>query len=124
MHFLGFVEQVYDVLREATVYACTSRREGLGTAVVEALAVGLPVVATRCGGVEEVVTPDVGMLVGVGDGAAVAEAVAAILGTPERRARLSAAGPTRAAAFSVERMATGVQALYERLLQESTLRAV
>jgi glycosyltransferase involved in cell wall biosynthesis len=62
--FLGFREDVPRVLSALDGYVLPSREEGLGTAILEALAVGLPVVATRVGGIpESVIHEKTGLLV-------------------------------------------------------------
>ena len=78
----GFVDTPFPYLRRAAVLALSSRREGLGNVLVEAMALGIPVVATDCqGGVRELLQDGrVGTLVPVGDAAALAEALRHTLG--------------------------------------------
>lgn len=74
--------------------------ESFGVVLIEAMAAGLPVVASDIPGYDEVVTDDVdGLLVPPSDAAALAGAAAAVLDDPERAARLAGAGRARAAAF-------------------------
>ena len=61
-----------------------SRRESLGMVLAEALACGTPVVATRAGGPEDIVTPDVGVLVPTEDPEALAAGIADVLDTRQR----------------------------------------
>jgi glycosyltransferase involved in cell wall biosynthesis len=86
----GFVPQPYAYLAHADLFAFSSRREGLPLALVEALAVGTPVVSTDCpSGPREVLEGGrFGPLVPVGDHQALAEAMAATLDSPLPRERL------------------------------------
>ncbi|MBA2279885.1 MAG: glycosyltransferase family 4 protein [Acidimicrobiia bacterium] len=107
-----------DAYHAADVFCSTSDYEGFGLAVVEAMAAGLPVVATRVGGVTDlVVDEETGFLVPAGDAVRVADRIGALLADPGLRARLGAAGRRRAVArFDVEQLVTGCAALYRRLL--------
>jgi glycosyltransferase involved in cell wall biosynthesis len=80
VHFLGPLTrmQVRQAMWEASAFVLVSRVETFGLAVVEALATGLPVVVTRCGGPEEFVTPDDGLLVEIDNRYALAEALTEI----------------------------------------------
>jgi glycosyltransferase involved in cell wall biosynthesis len=92
--------------QRASIFALPSRQEGLGISVQEAMACGVPVVSTRCGGPESlVVDGDTGYLVPNGDTAAMAAALGSLLADLDRRARMGAAGRARALAlFSRERV--------------------
>jgi glycosyltransferase involved in cell wall biosynthesis len=78
--------EVAKLMAESTVVVLPSRRETFGAVLIEALACGTPVVATRCGGPEEVVTPAVGMLVPPEDPPALAAALVDVLEHPSRYA--------------------------------------
>src|SRR6267143_570436 len=69
-------------LQESALLVLPSRRETLGTVLIEALACGTPVVATRCGGPEDIVTDEVGVLVPTEDPEALARGIQTVL---ERR---------------------------------------
>ncbi|MEY4070850.1 MAG: hypothetical protein RL721_1464 [Candidatus Eisenbacteria bacterium] len=71
-------EAVREVLRANDVLVSASRHESFGLTLVEALACARPVIATRCGGPEDIVRPEDGMLVPVGDVAALAAAIGAV----------------------------------------------
>jgi glycosyltransferase involved in cell wall biosynthesis len=71
-------------LRQADIFVSSSHREGFGVAILEALATGLPVVATRSGGPADLVGLDDGLLVPPGDADALARAIRVIGGDPGR----------------------------------------
>jgi len=87
----GFVDDVRSYLDCATVVVLpTLRREGMPASLLEAMAAGVPVVATRVGGVSEIVADaTTGMLVDPGDPGALARALERLLADPDLRARLA-----------------------------------
>ena len=92
VHFVGFCADSAAYLGQLDYFLLSSTSEGLSIATVEALATGLPVVATRCGGPEEIIADDRdGVLVAI-DEAALAEGVAALLEDPTRAERLAQTG--------------------------------
>lgn len=109
------------ILAALDVFALSSRWEGLPLALLEAMAAGLPVVATRAGGVPEVVEDGVtGLLVPTGDPAALAEALGR-LGDPVLRRQLGTAGRVRVEQqFSASQLARQLQQLYLELLQHKS----
>jgi len=117
VRFLGTRTDVPDVLRALDVAVVSSDYEGLPLSVLEYMAAGLPVVATRVGGVPEVVEHGTtGLLVERRDPAALAGAVLSLLRDPERRARMGLAGRERQRrAFSIEAFVGRVESLYEEL---------
>jgi glycosyltransferase involved in cell wall biosynthesis len=97
---LGYRSDALDVLAAADVFALSSRQEGLPVALMEALALGVPVVATAVGGVPEAVTDGrEGLLVPPGRPEQLARAIADLAIHPRRRARLSEAAESRGAQF-------------------------
>lgn len=105
-------------LERADVFAHTSRWEGFGIVLLEAMLAGLPVVATRVSAVPEIVADGTtGLLVPPGDAHAVASALSGLLADPARRSELGEAGRRRAhEEFSVARMADRTLAVYESIL--------
>lgn len=93
--------------------AYPSLDEGFGLPPLEAMSVGVPVVATRAGGIPEVVG-DAALLVDVGDAAGMAEALRAATADERERARLVAAGRHREATFTWARTAAGLAQLWRR----------
>jgi glycosyltransferase involved in cell wall biosynthesis len=119
VRFLGWRGDLPAIYREADVVVLTSRNEGSPVSLIEAMAAGRPVVATRVGGVPDLVEDGVnGCLVDPDRPAAVAEAVLALLDDPDRRHALGQAGRKRVhPAFSAERLLRDVDALYAALLE-------
>ena len=110
---LGWVDdRARDLLMAgATVFAFPSLYEGFGLPPLQAMAAGAPVVATRCGSIEEVLG-DAARLVDVGDVDALAEALEELLGDEEARIELVRRGRQRAAVYTWEACASGLSALY------------
>lgn len=104
------------LLRGARVLAYPSRYEGFGFPVLEAMSVGVPVVATAVGGVPEV-AGDAALLVAPDDPAALAAALRTAVGDDAERARLVAAGRARAACFSWDDHARGMRDLWRDALE-------
>ena len=88
--FLGELEpaKVASLMRRSALLVVPSRRETFSLVTAEALASGTPVVATRCGGPEEIITPDTGELAGVDDPQALAVAIDTALRRSYDRAAL------------------------------------
>jgi glycosyltransferase involved in cell wall biosynthesis len=88
-HFLGECSDIPQLLAESDIFALPSRSEGLPNAVMEAMAAGLPVVATRVGGIPELIASGVtGTIVPPGDSRAMASAVVDLMNDPDRAATL------------------------------------
>jgi len=108
---------VPELLRQADLFWLTSDWEGLPNAVIEALACGLPVVATEVGGTGELVRDGrEGFLVHPGDSDALVACSLRILADPALHGRMRAAARARAEAFGVEQMVRATHAVYERAL--------
>ncbi len=117
VHYLGFVPGARGLLAQADVFALSSRTEGLGTSVLDAMAAGVPVAATAAGGIPEMIEHGVtGLLAPVGDAVALARAVDRLLDDPRLGRRLASAARERVAAFDVRRTIDATEALYRELL--------
>jgi len=114
---LGERRNVPAILKASDIFVLSSRKEGMPQAIIEAMFAGLPVVATRVGGVPELVTAGkTGYLVPVGSAAAIADAVDGLADDPELRHRLGDAGRLRARErFTVDRMLRRKAELYSTL---------
>jgi glycosyltransferase involved in cell wall biosynthesis len=104
---------------QATLFALSSIHEACPNVVLEAMAAGLPVVATRVGGLPELVVPgETGWLVPPGDPAALAAALRGLLADPGTREAFGRAGHRRAArCFPLAAMVRSHEAVLEKLLQ-------
>jgi N-acetyl-alpha-D-glucosaminyl L-malate synthase BshA len=90
--FIGERREIADLVRQADVFLLTSENESFGLAALEALASGVPVVATRAGGISEVVRDgETGLLAEVGDVRALSDALTRVLSDAELHERFAAA---------------------------------
>lgn len=122
--FAGWRHDVRDVVGALDAFALPSLNEGMGKALVEAMYLGLPVVATRVGGVPELVADGGdGLLVPAADPEALAQALLRLAGDGELRSRLGANASVRAREYSSERMVERIASLYEVLAREKGLVA-
>ena len=97
--FPGRRDDIPALLASATVFVLPSLWEGQPLVLQEALRAGVPIVATRAGGIPELTGDDAALLVPPGDAARLADAVRAVLRDPELAARLRAAARGRGAAL-------------------------
>lgn len=114
VRFLGTRSDVPEILRALDVYAAASLWEGLSLALLEAMAAGLPVVATDVGGVSAVLGEDqYGLRVRPGDPAALARALSELMHDAERRLLLGRRAVARVTgSFSVQATVARLGALY------------
>jgi glycosyltransferase involved in cell wall biosynthesis len=117
--FTGFKSGVHDVMNNLDLYASTSSSEGFSLSVVQAMACGVPVVATKSGGPEEIITHDVdGLLVDTDSPEQVAQALQRLGTEPATRGRFTQAGrkavETR---FTLTHMVHSYEHLYHQCLR-------
>lgn len=114
---LGRREDAVKVLAACDVFTLASHNEGLPVALMEALALGLPVVATAVGGVPGAVTNDVeGILVPPKEPVQLADALAKMAADPALRARMGAAAARTARRFDIRVAVRRIEDLYRRVL--------
>jgi glycosyltransferase involved in cell wall biosynthesis len=115
--FLPFTPPAARHLKALDVYVLPSSWEAFPIAVLEALACGVPQVATDVGGTGEAVAPETGILVPAHDSEAIAARVGELLGDPRRRRTMSSASVARhSALFSVGEMVARTAAVYDQAL--------
>ena len=118
VYFVGYQPRPAPCLQAMDVFALTSQSEGMPLVVLEAWAAGVPVVATRVGGLAELVDDGrTGILVNFGDEAALAQALGELVSDPSLARRLGDAGQDRVESrYSLRRMANEYQLHYNDLL--------
>jgi glycosyltransferase involved in cell wall biosynthesis len=116
VHIRGHVsrDELPRVFWNSDVLVMPSRLEAFGVAAIEAMAAGIPVIATRVGGLAEIITTNRnGILVEPNKVDQLSRAICELLGNPQLRRDLAAAGCRRAEDFSIHSMIAKVQRLYE-----------
>jgi glycosyltransferase involved in cell wall biosynthesis len=114
----GFVDAIHEAMAGLDLLWHPSGAEGLGTAVIDAMALGVPPVAFATGGLKEVVEDAVsGLLAPPGDIVAFARCVERLATDPALRCRLSEGGRTRAAQFGVGQMVEGTVGVYRAVTE-------
>ena len=116
VYLLGYDPEPPAIIREATLLVHSASEEGLGTTVLDAMALGVPVVATAAGGIPELVADGAGVLVPVGDAAALAQATVRVITDPALRSSCVARATTVVARYSDARMAEGMRSVYRSVL--------
>ncbi|MGH9072494.1 MAG: glycosyltransferase family 4 protein [Acidimicrobiales bacterium] len=113
--FTGWADNARDLLQGCDLLVAPSRVEGCSLVAIEAMLGGLPVVATRVGGIPEVVVDgETALLVPPEDPVALADAIVLLLADPELRLRMGCRGRERALAmFSPEAMARSFEEIYD-----------
>jgi glycosyltransferase involved in cell wall biosynthesis len=124
VQILGYRADAPRITAAADLFVLASHHEGLPVAVMEALAAGVPVVATDVGGLAEAVTDgESGMLVPAHDPDRLAAAITTLAGDPASRARLGQGALEAAPRFSAARSELEIEAVYQRALDLVALRS-
>lgn len=122
VHFLGTRDDIPDILGIADIYVQPSIHEGFGIAVLEAMAAGIPVVASAIPGLSEV-TGSAALQFQVGNERELAQCLMRLLAEAGLRSELSFQGRLRAAKFSIDETVRRHLSLYETMLQGPRQRA-
>jgi glycosyltransferase involved in cell wall biosynthesis len=117
----GFVDDIAPAMAGLDVLWHPSAAEGLGTSVIDAMALRLPAIAFAVGGLPELIeNGETGLLVPLGDIGAFATAASRLIEDPSLRRTLGDAGPARASRFGVDPLVAGTDRVYERVLSRAT----
>ena len=120
--FLGWRDDIPFILQMFDIFALASLNEGMGRVLVEAMAAGLPVVASDTGGIPDLVSHNVnGLLFAPGNDVALADCLARLLENPREALEMGRLGRERCRAYSLEAMVDKIHALYAELLQPAEL---
>ncbi len=122
--FAGYRDDVEAIIAASDLLVMPSLREGFGDPIIEAMALGRPVIASRVGGMMETVHDgETGLLVPSGNPDALAQAIVNLLTDPQARERMGLQGRLVALReFSVERLADGLAKLYYELASAPSTR--
>ena len=112
VHLMGHMGTPERLIADADVFVMSSRQEGLGTSVLEAMALGIPVASTGAGGLPEMLGGGAGLVVPPGDPVALGDAVARALEDPHLRASLIRQAQAGVLRFTDARMAEEVRSVY------------
>src|SRR5262249_23505356 len=116
---LGFREDARALMVQFTLFALSSYLEGLCTSLLDAQALGVPIVATRVGGIPEAVAQgEAADLVPARDPEALADAIVRLLDDAPRRERLRSAGAISVRRFDVSNTVAGTERVYRQILAE------
>jgi glycosyltransferase involved in cell wall biosynthesis len=120
IHFLGFLDDTPQFLSELDIFLLCSSSEGFSIATIEAMAAGVPVIATRCGGPEEIITDGInGLLIEKNNPIAIAEAIALLLKDKKRAEALADAAKDYVfSTFSLGTMLDRYRTIYKQLLEK------
>ena len=117
--FLGWRPDVDEIMGCFDIFVLPSLNEGMGRVLVEAMSAGLPIVASRVGGIPDLVKHEKnGLLVPPADAGALERAISDLLSDKARRKRMGETGKRMCRPYSVEAMVDKIDNLYSRLLGE------
>lgn len=115
-HYAGFVDEIESATAGLDILLHPARAEGLGTSIIDAMALGVPPVAFGVGGLPELITEESGFLVPAGNIADFAEKVGVLIRDSSRRETLASGARQRATLFSADRMTERTEAVYQGVI--------
>lgn len=117
IHWLGFREDVADILQQADIFLLPSVSEGFSISTVEAMLAGIPVIATCSGGPEEIINnQETGVLIPVKDASAIVDAIQALKSPIRRQSLVEKARLVASEKFSLAAMLKEYRGLYQQLM--------
>jgi L-malate glycosyltransferase len=117
VRMLGYMEDVREILAAIDLFVLPSEHEAFGRAVVEAMLMEKPVIATAVGGLPELISPDTGLLVPAGCPQELGDALHFIISEPEKGIRMGQRGRERAVnCFSLNRYVKEMTSVFDELL--------
>ena len=119
VQFMGFKENPYKYMKNASVFVLSSSQEGFGNVIVEAMACGVPVISTDCptGPAEIIEDKKNGLLVRVGDYEDLAKKILYVLDNPEVAKNLSINGEKRAKDFLISSSVASYENVFDKVIQ-------
>jgi glycosyltransferase involved in cell wall biosynthesis len=122
---LGYRSDAVDVMAAGDLFTLSSAAEGYPVALMEALALGLPVVATAVGGIPDAVRSGIeGLTVPAGRPDLLGDALVSLATDPRTRATLAEAAHNRSAMFDIGRAATRIEAVYDEVTRRVRRRSM
>ena len=120
VRFLGYRTDIPDLLSATDIYVHPTTNEGFGIAIIEAMAVGVPVIATNVGGIPEIITDEkYGVLVPAENPQALADAISDLIMHPEKRKSMSEEERKHVEiTFTNQIMANKYMAIYSQLVED------
>jgi L-malate glycosyltransferase len=120
VHFVAWVDDLAGFLKAIEVFVSASRSESFGLAILESMACGTPVVATRTGGALELIGDEkAGLLVNIGDSSALDNAISSLLENRVLAAEVAAGASVRARKnFGLEQMVKGTEEVYSEAAEQ------
>ncbi len=119
VHFLGFRRDIPQLISASDGVMLTSQQEGLPRSVMEALAIGTPVIGSQIRGIKDLLEDDCGLLVEVGDVAGLAKAIACLADNPELAKKIAHNGQRKMTKYDVRSVIKTYSDLYEQALTSS-----
>lgn len=120
VHFLGFRYDIPALICASKALLLTSGREGLPRSIMEAFCAAVPVIGTKIRGIQDLLADDCGLLVEVGDVAALSQAIAYIIDHPQQAAQMGINGHQKIAMYDVQKIIEQYTQIYAQALARQT----